>query len=196
MNYSADFAFGRYNLANLYVALDQPEVAVQNFRAAIKIDDLFYPAKVNLAMLYNQRGANDQAEELLREVITTHPEMYEIAYSLGLLLAEMKKYDQAAVYLEKASKGMPERGRVHYNLGLLRQHLRKDTEAEAALLRALKLDQNNLDYLYALADYYLKRGQLQKAEKVVQQMVSRHPSNRMGHQLSEIIKKRWQNKKQ
>ena len=196
MNYSADFAFGRYNLANLYAVLDQPEAAVQNFRAAIKIDDLFYPAKVNLAMLYNQSGANDQAEELLREVITAHPEMYEIAYSLGLLLAEMKKYDQAAIYLEKAAKGMPERGRVHYNLGLLLQHLRKNKKAEAALLRALKSDENNLDYLYALADYYLKRGQLQKAQKVAQQMVSRHPSNRMGHQLSEIIKRRWPNEKQ
>ncbi|MEE9612262.1 MAG: cytochrome c3 family protein, partial [Desulfatiglandales bacterium] len=54
MEYSADFAFGRYNLGNLYVALSKPEDAVRNYRAAIKIDDLFYPAKVNLAMLYNQ----------------------------------------------------------------------------------------------------------------------------------------------
>ena len=122
--------------------------------------------------------------------MTAYPQMYEIAYSLGLLLAEMKKYEQAAVYLEKAAAGMPERGRVHYNLGLLLQRLGKDIKAEAALLKALKLDDNNINYLHALADFYLKNGQFQKAEIVVQQILSKHPSNRIGHQLMEIIKRR------
>jgi tetratricopeptide (TPR) repeat protein len=63
MQYSGDFAFGRYNLANLYVALNQPEEAIRNYEAALKIDDLFYPAKVNLAMLYNGRGENEKAEK-------------------------------------------------------------------------------------------------------------------------------------
>ncbi len=189
MEYSADFAFGRYNLANLYTALNQPEEAVQNYRAAIKIDNLFYPAKVNLAMLYNQKGENDRAEVLLREVTTEHPEMHEIAYSLGLLLTEMKKYDQAAIYLEKAAEGMPERARVHYNLGLLLQHLKQDEKAEAALLRALELDSDSMDYLYALADYYLKRGKLYKTKGIAKQMVAKHPDNRMGHDLLEHIEK-------
>ena len=109
MEYSADFAFGRYNLANLYAALKQPEKAVENYRAAIKIDNLFYPAKVNLAMLYNQMGQNNEALTLLREVATTHPEVYEVQYSLGLLLAEEKKYAEAAKYLDLAAGGMPGR---------------------------------------------------------------------------------------
>jgi Tfp pilus assembly protein PilF len=189
MGYSADFAFGRHNLANLYTALDRPEEAIQNYRAAIRIDGLFYPAKVNLAMLYNQRGENDKAEVLLHEVMAEHPQMHEIAYSLGLLLSEVKKYDQAAIYMEKASKGMPERDRIHYNLGLLLQHLRRPAEAEAALLKALELDTNNLDYLYALADHYLKRGELQKAQIIAEQMIAKHPEQRMGHELLKIIEK-------
>jgi tetratricopeptide (TPR) repeat protein len=115
--------------------------------------------------------------------------MHEIAYSLGLLLSEMKKYDQAAVYMEKASKGMPERARVHYNLGLLLQYLRQDAEAEAALLKALKLDTDNMDYLYALADHYLKRGKLQKAKIIAEQMVAKHPDQRIGHELLEFIER-------
>lgn len=189
MEYSADFAFGRYNLGNLYTALNQLEEAIKNYREAIKIDNLFYPAKVNLAMLYNQRGENDRAEVLLREVTTEHPEMHEIAYSLGLLLTEMKKYDQAAIYLEKAAEGMPEHARVHYNLGLLSQYLQQDEKAEAALLRALDLDSDSMDYLYALADYYLKRGKLQKAKGIAKQMVAKHPDNRIGYNLLEHIEK-------
>jgi tetratricopeptide (TPR) repeat protein len=187
MEYSADFAFGRYNLGNLYVSLNRPEEAIRNYLAAIKIDGLFYPAKVNLAMFYNKRGENDKAEELLREVVKAHPELHEIAYSLGLLLAEMKKYDSAVVYLKKAAKGMPERSRVHYNLGLLLQYLKRDAEAEGALLTALKIEPDSMDYLYALADFYLKRGKFQKAKDMAQQMIAKHPNEPIGKKLLEII---------
>jgi Tfp pilus assembly protein PilF len=189
MEYSADFAFGRYNLGNLYVALKQPEKAVKNYQAAIKIDNLFYPAKVNLAMLYNQTGKNDEAETLLREVVTSHPEMYEMQYSLGLLLAEEKKSAEAANYLKQAAKGMPKRARIHYNLGLLLQHLKQDSDAEVSLLKAKELEPDNLDYLYALADFYLKRGKLQQARSMAEDMVARHPTQRIGHDMLNLIEK-------
>ncbi|MEJ2168499.1 MAG: tetratricopeptide repeat protein, partial [Desulfobacterales bacterium] len=189
MEYSADFAFGRYNLANLYVNLRQPEKAVESYKAAIKIDNLFYPAKVNLAMLYNQMGKNNEAETLLREVATSHPELYEVHYSLGLLLAEEKKYAEAADYLKQAAKGLPDRARIHYNLGLLLQHLKQDSDAEASLLKAQELAPDNLDYLYALADFYLKRGRLQQAKGIAEEMVARHPKQRIGHEILDLIEK-------
>jgi Tfp pilus assembly protein PilF len=189
MEYSADFAFGRYNLGNLYVTLQQPAKAVDNYRAAIKIDNLFYPAKVNLAMLYSQTGKNDKAEILLREVAASHPEMYEVQYSLGLLLAEEKNYAEAAFYLKQAAKGMPQRARIHYNLGLLLQQLRKDSDAETSLLRAKNLEPDNLDYLYALADFYLKRKKMKKAKSIAKEMVARHPNQRIGHDIIVLIEK-------
>ena len=192
MEYSADFAFGRYNLANLYVALKQPQKAAESYQAAIKIDNLFYPAKVNLAMLYNQAGKNDKAERLLREVATTHPEMVEVQYSLGLLLAEEKKYAEAADYLRQAAKGLPRRSRIHYNLGLLLQHLKQDSDAETSLLKAQELEPSNLDYLYALADFYLKRRQLKKAKSIAKEMVARHPNQRIGHDILGLIEKNVQ----
>ncbi|MDH3957799.1 MAG: tetratricopeptide repeat protein, partial [Desulfobacteraceae bacterium] len=177
------------NLGNLYVSMNRPEEAIRNYLAAIKIDDLFYPAKVNLAMFYNKRGENDKAEELLREVVKAHPELHEISYSLGLLLAEMKKYDPAAVYLKKAAKGMPEHARIHYNLGLLLQYLQRDAEAEGALLTALKTEPDNMDYLYALGDFYLTRGKLQKARSIAVRMVAKYPNNPIGKELLRIIER-------
>jgi tetratricopeptide (TPR) repeat protein len=183
MVYSADFAFGRYNLGNLYTALDRPEEAIRNYKAAIKIDDLFYPAKVNMAMLYNQRGENDKSGVLLREVVEAHPEVYDAAYSLGLLLAEIKQYADAAEFLERAAKGLPERPRIQYNLGLVLQYLKRDAEAEAAFRSALDLASDNMDYLYALADHYIKGGQFEKAKHIARQMVAKNPNHPMGHQL-------------
>jgi tetratricopeptide (TPR) repeat protein len=190
MAYSADFAFGRYNLGNLYAALKQSEKAEKSYRAAIKIDNLFYPAKVNLAMLYNQLNKKDQAEHLLRDVVTTHPEMYEIHYSLGLLLAEKKQYEESAGHLTIASQGMPNRARIHYNLGLLLQFLKRDADAEAALIKALELDSDNIDYLYGLADFYLKKGRIQKAKDIAEQIVAKHPTQRVGHDMLNLIEKK------
>jgi Tfp pilus assembly protein PilF len=192
MEYSADFAFARYNLANLYVSLDEPDKAIRSFRAAIKIDDLFYPAKVNLAMLYDRRGEKKEAEVLLREALEADPDMHEVAYSLGLLLAEAERYDEAISFLERAAEGMPQRARVRYNLGLLLQLLGRDKEAETELLGALRIEPDNLDFLYAAADHYLKRGRLAEAKRMAETMIERHPSNRLGHDLLGFIDSRMQ----
>ena len=119
MEYTADFAASRHNLANLYAETDRSEDAVEQYEHAIRIDNRFYPAKMNLAVLYSQRGQNKQAEKLLREVVRDEPALHEAAYSLGLLLVELQNYSEAVTYLQRASRGMPERGRIHYNLGLL-----------------------------------------------------------------------------
>jgi tetratricopeptide (TPR) repeat protein len=187
MEHSADFAFGRYNLGNLYASLNQPEHAIENFQAAFQIDDQFYPAKVNLAMLYNQMGQKEKAEALLREVVNDHPQLYDIEYSLGLLLAEKNQYAEAAEHLAKAAAGLPDHARVQYNLGLLRQYLQEDAAAETALLRALQIEPDSSDYLYALADFYIKRGKLQAAQPVVEQMVAKHPSQPIGHELLKFL---------
>jgi len=189
MEYAGDFASGRYNLGNLYTELEQPEDAIRNYQAAISIDDLFYPAKVNLAMLYNRLGQNNQAETLLREVVAAHPELYDIDYSLGLLLAEKKQYDEAAVFLDKASRGMPERARIHYNLGLLLATLKQDTKAEQSLLKALEIEPENRDFLYAAADFYIKRGRFREAKPFADQLVSKHPDWDVGHRLLDLIYK-------
>ncbi len=189
MEYSADFASARFNLANLYTELDRPEEAVKQYEEAIRIDGQFYPAKVNLAIFYNQRGQNDQAERLLREVVTEQPELYEVAYSLGLLLVEMKNSREGVRYLEQASRGMPDRARIHYNLGLLYQQLQNIMGAESELRAALMLEPQNLDFQYGLADHYLKRGLFEQARPIVEDMATMHPDNPIGGQMLNFIQR-------
>jgi predicted CXXCH cytochrome family protein len=187
MEYSLDFAFAGHNLGNLYVNLQQPERAERYYRAAIEIDDLFYPAKVNLALLYNSMGRNEDAKALLTEVVNDFPDVYDVAYSLALLLVEMEESEEAAVYLRRASQGLPQRSRVHYNLGLLEQSLGRTAAAEAALTRALTLEPDNLDYQFALADHYLRRGELLQALSFADRMISSHPESDLGRQMRDRI---------
>ncbi len=192
MEYSADLPFARFNLGNMYANIGQLERAIENYRMAIQLDKDYYPAKINLAMLYNRIGKNSETESLLRDVLNTHPQLYEVAYSLGLLLAEKKQFAEAAEYLEKAAKGLPGQARIHYNLGLLLQYLKRPAEAEAALLRTLEIEPDNMDYLYAAAGFYIKAGKLREAKQIVEQMVSSHPANSIGPDLLNFINSKLQ----
>jgi predicted Zn-dependent protease len=74
----------------------------------------------------------------------------------------------------------------------LRQHLEQDSGAEASLLKAQELEPDNLDYLYALADFYLKREKLQKAKSIAKEMVLRHPDQQIGYDILNLIEKNLQ----
>ncbi len=76
--------------------------------------------------------------------------------------------------------------RIPYNLGLLLRHLKRDSEAEAELSKAVTLEPDNMDYLYALTEYYLKRGKFQEAKPIAEQMVARHPAMQVGHNMLSI----------
>ncbi|MCK4824140.1 tetratricopeptide repeat protein, partial [bacterium] len=160
MEYSGDFAASRHNLGIMYGNLGDLNAAIESYKDAIRIDDQFYPAKMNMAMTYNSLGQNDKAEIVFRDITKNHPELHEAFYSFGLLLAEQQKYEEAVEYLEKASQLMPERSRIYYNLSLLLQYLNRTSEAEISMKKALQLEPENIDYLYAMADFYIKRGEL------------------------------------
>jgi tetratricopeptide (TPR) repeat protein len=183
MAYSADFAFGRFNLANLYVSLGEPEKAVENYLAAVRIDDRFIPARVNLAMLYNRQGKNREAEQLLQEAVTIEPDLYEVHYSLGLLLAEEKRYEAAVDHLAAAAAGMPDRPRIYYNLGLLLDFLKRDAEAVKALWHAFEIAPENPDFLKTLVEYYLKRRQFESLKRVAEHLLAADSESQVGMEL-------------
>jgi tetratricopeptide (TPR) repeat protein len=189
MEYSLDFAFAGHNLGNLYAQLGDPQRAETYYRAALEIDDLFYPAKANLAVLLNSQGRNEEAERLLRQIVESYPERYDASYSLGLLLAEMGRDEEAAEQLRLAAEGMPERPRIFYNLGLILQQLGRTAEAEAALRRTVELEPTNLDYLYALADHYAKRGEYRQALRIAERMIASHPDQPIGRQIKDIAER-------
>jgi len=123
MEHSLDFAFAGHNLGNLAARLGDAAEAERYYRAAVSIDDLFYPAKANLAVLLNARGQNEEAEAILRSILEAYPEQHEVAYSLGLLLAEMGRYTEAESYLARAAAGMPDHPGAERNLRAIREYL-------------------------------------------------------------------------
>ena len=185
--YMADFPSGRMNLGLVHANQNEPIEAAKQYEEAIKIDSLFFPAKMNLAITYSQIGKSNEAEILLRDLIENHPELSDSYYYLGLLLAEKKNYDEAVIYMQKASQLMPERSRINYNSGLMLQYLGRNKEAETELLLAIKKEQTNFDFLYALADHYIKTGQNKKALNIGEKLQRLFPENQMGNDIINYI---------
>jgi tetratricopeptide (TPR) repeat protein len=187
--YTADFPGGRFNLGVMYANEGELEKAAQSYREALKIDGLFYMAKVNLAMVYAQQGKTEEAERLLKEVLIENPEVVEVNYSLALLLAEKGRYDESRKFFLKAAELMPGQTRILYNLGLLENSLGNKSAAEGYLLKALSREPDNFDFLYALATFYLEQKQNAKALPYARQIAEKFPGNPAGNQLLEAAKK-------
>jgi predicted CXXCH cytochrome family protein len=183
MAYSLDFSSAGMNLGNLYQARGQPALAEKNYRLALKVDDLFFPAKVNLAVLLSAQGRNADAEQLLREVVRAYPGNAVAAYSLGLLLVETGKPQEAVGYLQQSTVADPRHARARYNLGLLLQQLGRAADAEETLRAALALEPANPDFLLALADHYLQRGRARDALPLADRLIAAAPDQRAGHEL-------------
>ena len=187
MERSLDFAASGHNLGNLYSALAEPARAETYYRMALEVDDRFFPAAMNLAVLLSQTGRSAEAETVVRGVLEHDPEHTQAAYSLGLLVAEAGRLEEAVPYLEIAANGRPMISRAAYNLGLVQQQLGRPDEAEAALRQAVEAEPDNLDYLYGLADHYVKRGELTRALTVAGRMISTNPQEAIGAELKAYI---------
>lgn len=190
MTASLDFAASGMNLGNLYAELREPAQAERYYRAAIEVDSLFFPAKMNLAVLLSQQGETAGAETLLREVLDAYPEQYDASYSLALLLVGLGRSEEALPFLARASAGMPQRPRVHYNYGLLLAQVGSDAIAELALSKALAIEPQSIDYLYALIDFYYRRGRQAEALVLTERLIAAHPENRLGRDLKATIEGR------
>jgi hypothetical protein len=51
------------------------------------------------------------------------------------------------------------------------------------------MEPENLEYLYALADHYIKRGEFRKALPIAERMSAAHPEQRIGRELRAYIQK-------
>jgi tetratricopeptide (TPR) repeat protein len=181
--YVADFPAGRYNLGNYYSKLNEPAKAEENYREAIAIDNLFYPAKANLGLIYYRQGKLDAAEQLFRDIVTRHPDVIDGYYYLALLYSEQKKYSEAITLLETASIKSNCNPRIFYNLGLLYQMTGQNVKCEATLGKGLRLDPCNFDLLYALFSFYLKENNRTKAAPMVEKLRSCYPDEKQVQDL-------------
>jgi len=146
------------------------------YRKALDLLPVFWPARANLSVLLNARGRNRDAEDVLREETVLSPDNGEAWYSLGLLLAEQDRMGEAADALGEAAKRMP-RPRVLYNYGLALQKLGRLAQAEDALLAGYRMAETDPSFLHALAVLYAQKQEPRRALPYARKLLALDPES-------------------
>lgn len=136
-----------------YLQKGETERAKAPLREALKLDPRSETANVALALVFQQEGEIESAEKHFRAALGSAPDNPRILNNYGAFLMEQERYAEALRYFQKAAADTfySERSRVFENEGLAYRRLDKTEEAKASFERALRLNSQQPQALFELA---------------------------------------------
>jgi aspartyl/asparaginyl beta-hydroxylase (cupin superfamily) len=111
------------------------------------------------AMRARQSGRSADARRHFEAVLVADPTQPVARNVLGLDALSANRAEEAAAHFEQACRGDPNSAELWLNLATARAALDEDDAAEAALHRALDVDQRFLPALISLAQLHEQRGE-------------------------------------
>ncbi len=150
-----------YFLGDSYLALEQPEQAIEVLEKAIAIDRTDADALYQLGVAYIRIGEAQNALQYLDRAVRLVPDFEEsytamieaysqlgesdyVAYARGMQAYSLKDYSTALTHLKAATEALPEFEPAHAGLGLTYEQLGQYDEALAAIEYALSLEPSDL----------------------------------------------------
>ena len=158
-----DFAEPHYNLANIYLDLEQLESAEHEYRAALKLKPDYYSAEFGLGSVKNKKKEYNLAIDHFLNSIklmkkTTGKSDYPLArLNLGEVYGKTQNYDKAILELNRALKTDPSMYLAHYNLGTAYMLKGSYDNAETSFKACLKIKSNHEPALFNLGRVYQKK---------------------------------------
>jgi tetratricopeptide (TPR) repeat protein len=185
---NADRPEARLNLGILYTDAGQPETAVRQFQAALRLQPAFEPAYINLADLYRASGDEVRAESVLRNGLETVPDSAALHHVMGLLTVRTQGAQAALPWLEQAVALAPDNTRYAYVLAVALNDQGRQDAAISLLQTAHSLRPADVDVLFALATYYLQAGNNAAALEFAGKLQTLQPDNAQVRALLEQIR--------
>jgi len=154
------FAEPHFNLASVYLDLEQLDNAEVQYRAALKLKPDYFSAELGLGSVKNIKKEYDLAiGHFLRSITlmkkATGQQDYALArLNLGEVYGKTQRYNKAIIELNRAIQTDPSMFLAHYNLGTAYMLTKSYNKAELSLKACLKLKPNHEAALYNLARVY------------------------------------------
>jgi Tfp pilus assembly protein PilF len=139
---------------NLGVALQQQgerQAALEQFRAALRLDPTYVQAHNNLAILLDEMDQNDEAISEYQESLRLSPNAPLVHCNFGTLLAKLGRFDEAMAQYVEAARLAPEDPRPHYLMGRAALRQGQSSTAVAHFQDALLRSRNDFKTLTQLA---------------------------------------------
>jgi tetratricopeptide (TPR) repeat protein len=152
-----------YELADYYLKLNNPTVAVDCVRKASRIEPDNYWYLYSLANLSQSLNLNDEAERALTKLTLIYPDKPELNYSLVELYSQKKDYKKAILTLDKleAQVGLGEE--ISIEKFKLYTVLKDPKKAFAEIQKLVQGFPKDIRYKILLGDMYLQSNQVTEA---------------------------------
>ncbi len=171
-NYNADRADARVNLGSFYANQGHVALAVNELRAAIKLQPSYIPAYVNLADVYRASGQDAAGERVLRTGLKLAPDSAVLHYALGLVWVRSQRGTAALDEFRRANALDPASARFAYVYALALDSASESAAAIATLDAALRIHPEDRDILQALVSIHEARGEQVLARKYADRLRS------------------------
>ncbi len=172
---------GYFFLGNLYSNLNNPMFAEEAYEDAVNLDGENVTFWERLFWNYRNVSMND--ERMLKKAIDAGEKLveldsyrYQYRIYLGDLYLQNQDYDKALNQYLEAQKMEPDESLPFIRLASYYEENNKYDEAVAALVNAVKVQENWWNYLQ-LGDFYLRNAQLENALYVYGQSLQMNPRN-------------------
>jgi tetratricopeptide (TPR) repeat protein len=147
-----DVAYGHFELAYVYTALQKADEARGEYERAIAIDPKMAEAYLNLGILFIERDPAGVAVPNLRRAVELLPAQNRPRYLLGVALENAEDYSRAAESFEGAYRLDPNNLEPILHLANLYVRLQRPADAEKKFRSILEAQPNNPQALLGVAE--------------------------------------------
>jgi tetratricopeptide (TPR) repeat protein len=154
-------------------------IAIDKYRAMIKLAPHLAAAYNNLGMLYFNDHDYSHAAEVLKRGLELHPDMPTASAMLGMSYFRLGADEKAEPLLRAALKANPTDDAVEITLAHILINLKKYQEATSYLNHFLERNQKNQEAWYLLGKTYL-----QMSEDALKKIDEIDPNSVVAHQIA------------
>ncbi|XP_026324290.1 transmembrane and TPR repeat-containing protein 4-like [Hyposmocoma kahamanoa] len=167
----------RYNVAKVADASHNTEWAMEEYKAAIRLNPNYYQAMNNIANLLKNQKQYTEAEDYLKSAVRLKRDFPAAWMNLGIVLANVRRYDEALDAYKTAMEYRKKYPDCLYNLGNLYLEMNMTKDAMESWFQAINLNSSHVlawTNLLALLD---NSGHLEKAQEVIPVVLNELPDS-------------------
>ncbi|XP_071084999.1 protein O-mannosyl-transferase TMTC4-like [Haliotis cracherodii] len=128
-----------YNIGNVQDQNNNTDIAIGEYRLALKLHPQYHAALINLAVILRKRDNALEAKELLERAIGHRPDSEEAWMNLGIVQAQLNEPETSEASFLRALQLHSACTDCHYNLGNLYKFLGRHEDAITAYRNATQI---------------------------------------------------------
>jgi len=164
---------GHYYLGVLNQERGRPELAI-NYFSKVESDNYYVDAQLHLAEIYFAADNTAKAFNILNAITQKGPkEAVKVLRAKAIFSSAEKQFDEAVAFYHEALQLEPNNSEMLKAQSAIFYKQDRFDEYESNLLRALKVNSNDVDSLNALGYFYVEKGtKLDQANVLLQKALS------------------------